>query len=61
MNELLPSSWKIITLLVNPGIIGNFLSLGVFGSIEKSFKFRQFLPVAIDNSTTVAAHIHCCH
>lgn len=41
----------------------NFLSLGVLGSIEKSFRFCQSLPVAIDNSSrvVVTAHRNRCH
>lgn len=56
-----PLGWKIITLLLKPRDNQNFLPLGVLCSIEKSFKFCQSLPVAIDDSaelsqlTTIAA------
>lgn len=38
----------------------NFLSLGVLCSIEKSFKFCQSLPVAIDSSTELSQLTNNC-
>ncbi len=51
-NEPSPLGWKIITPLLNPGIIRIFCPW-VY-SIEKSFKLCQSLPVATDNSTELS-------
>lgn len=54
MNEPFPLGLEDYNPAAKPRDNHNFLSLGVLCSIEKSFKFCQSLPVAIDNSTELS-------
>lgn len=54
MNEQFPLGLEDYNPAAKPRDNQNFLSLGVLCSIEKSFKFCQSLPVAIDNSAELS-------
>lgn len=49
----IPLRLEDYNLAAKPRDNQNFLSLGVVRSIEKSFKFCQFLPVDVDNLTVL--------